>query len=55
MVSFSGGIIWCEPSGDYTVATLVEIVLMFVVYHVSKIGGRLDNGPVCGRPNSFMV
>lgn len=28
--------------------------LMFVVYHASKFGGRLDNGPVCG-PNSFMV
>lgn len=26
---------------------------MFVVYHVSKTGGRLENGPACGRTNSF--
>lgn len=26
---------------------------MFAVYHVSKTGGRLENGPACGCTNSF--
>lgn len=42
-----------EPSGDYTVTKLVEIVLMFVVYHVSKTESRLETSPACGRTNSF--